>query len=89
MWKNLTWNKEFENSQRTGTQLLTPKIKTVSIFKCWFCNKKPFSSVMALNNHLTKAHYAGVKIDLDAKGRAYVVRTTKIKVGKVSISNYF
>ncbi len=44
---------------------------------------------MALNNHLTKAHYAGVKIDLDAKGRAYVVRTTKIKVGKVSISNYF
>jgi len=67
---------------------MTPKLLTKDIFKCWLCGRKPFSSVMALNNHLTKAHFAGVKINLTSKGRAHVVKTSKIKVSKVSITQF-
>ena len=70
------------------TQLLTPKIKNLGIFACPECNRKNFTSIMALNNHLTRGHDVDYKIYLNKQGRACTRRTLKIKVSKATLNTY-
>lgn len=59
------------------------KIKKLRIFACPECHKKKFTSLMGLNNHLTKKHpEKRMKIDLTAQGRARSRGKSKSNVHK-------
>jgi len=68
---------------------MTPTLEKLPIFSCLECRKKGFTSIMALNNHLTKAHDVSYKIHLNHKGHASKRVTMKIKVSKASLTKYF